>query len=58
MIRYRYNSLLDRFKRKIGVSDGYLICNDCEKPFFNLSPSEVCEGCWAFFNESDYNGSL
>jgi len=55
MIRYRYNSFLDILKRKMGIQDGYLICNDCEKPFFNLSPSEVCEGCWAFFNESDYN---
>ncbi len=52
MIKYQDNSAWGKFKRSIGMRDGYLICNDCERPFFNLCYAEVCEGCWAFFNEA------
>ncbi len=52
MIKYQDNSMWARIKRRIGIRDGYLICNDCERDFYNLHPAEVCEGCWCFFNES------
>ena len=45
--RYVDESLLGRFKRFIGIRDGYQICCDCKKTFFNLCKSEICYPCWS-----------
>lgn len=44
---YQDQSFLGKFKRLVGIRDGYQICNDCKKPFFNLCESEVCYPCWS-----------
>jgi len=54
MINYKNESLIGKFKRLIGIKDGYLICNNCKKDFFNLCPSEVCYLCWCDKNEVSY----
>jgi len=51
---YQDKSLLGRFKRRIGIDDGYLVCNKCKKGFFNLCPSEVCYLCWCDDNDMGY----
>lgn len=54
MVKYQDNSILARFKRKIGIRDPYLICNDCKKDFFNLCPSSICYLCWCDENGVSY----
>ena len=54
MIKYQDESAWGKFKRSIGIRDGYLICDECKKPFFNLSTSEVCYLCWCDNNNIGY----
>ena len=44
---YQDESLLGKLKRFLGKRDGYQICTECKKPFFNLCPSEICYPCWS-----------
>lgn len=51
---YQDNSVLGKFKRRIGIDDGYLVCNKCKKDFFNLCPSQECYLCWCDDNDVGY----
>jgi len=55
MIKYQDESAWGKFKRAIGIRDGYLICNKCKKDMFNLSPSEVCYFCWCDINGIEWD---
>ena len=44
---YQDESLFGKFKRLIGIRDGYQICNECKQLFFNLCKSEICYPCWS-----------
>lgn len=46
MITYQDNGFLGKLKRAIGIRDGFLVCTECQREFFNLVPSEICEPCW------------
>ena len=52
-VKYQDESAWGKFKRTIGIRDGRLICDECRKPFFNLSQSEVCLFCWCRINGAE-----